>query len=259
MKICPKCNLENPDDATVCNRCNTCIEDAYTVQFSFSEFIARNSHLYLVLGVCIALSTFLSKTDISQNGGEFGAQLNFVPLVLSIYILGHLIHGAMAYEAYSDDSNKKARYSPLIFSFLHLYFIGGILWIFGQENPLGVTFISTFFICIEIVSLSEKTSIFVEYVFWAGTLTIFLLAFFVPIVITQLPFVPQIITGVIFGATAALLIDQIWDKFSKIKINKFRFSMEPHYPKLEKLLKFIKILTILLIIIGLICLIAFNQ
>jgi type IV secretory pathway VirB3-like protein len=86
MKICPNCDFENFDNLQNCDGCGHSIQNIRPEYFTIIDFIKKNSEVYAVIGIFLALfQYFFSSQDPNVK------LVSLFPLFVSIYLLFSLI------------------------------------------------------------------------------------------------------------------------------------------------------------------------
>ena len=141
MKICLICDFENFTNDDVCERCSHSIAGNRHEPFNLDQFIQRNSHIYIVISVLIALSAYLYNPSFPQLNGLGSLNQSFslfiIPLFLATYLITSLIFKATLYSYKTDVGISQTSIKIYLFLLFHSFFIFGFFLIFIQSNYIG--------------------------------------------------------------------------------------------------------------------------
>lgn len=142
MKICPICNFENFHRGQICERCKCSIWYIKEESFHIDQFIVKNTDIYVIISVLIALSAFLYDPSLFNQPSSTVISSQFssiitIPLFFSIYLLFKLVQKAWKFVDLNEEHVSQTLIETYLFSFLQLLLIFGLLLILDKTNNIG--------------------------------------------------------------------------------------------------------------------------
>jgi hypothetical protein len=174
MKICPNCDFENFNRRVLCERCAHRIWEIRNEQFDIVNFIVRNSSVYVVISVLIALSAFLIDPTLfgSASTTILTSQITMiivVPLFFSFYLIIQLSLKAWSYVDFHD-SNISQDIRVYLYVLIHGMVIFGFFLILTKTNNLGSFCLLTGIVAVaEFLSTVENKAMIAKIIVVAAT------------------------------------------------------------------------------------------
>lgn len=150
MKICPNCDFENFDNPQNCNGCGQPIQNIRPEFFTITDFIKKNSEVYAVIGIFLALFEYFFK---SQN--PIVNVVSLFPLFVAIYLMFSLIikgNRIVRSQVYDNPFNRYFNpnsFELWVFLSINVSFIVGLILMTGTPYILSICLLG----CIAIICI----------------------------------------------------------------------------------------------------------
>lgn len=148
MKICPNCDFENFENQQNCDGCGQSIQNIRPEFFTITDFIKKNSEVYAVIGIFLALFEYFFK---SQNPTVNVVSL--FPLFVAIYLMFSLIiKGNRIVRSQPYDNTYNRYFNPnsfelWVFLSINVSLIVGLILSTGTQYILSICLLG----CIAII------------------------------------------------------------------------------------------------------------
>ncbi len=148
MKICPNCDFENFDNVQNCDGCRQPIQTIRPEFFTITDFIKKNSEVYAVIGIFLALFEYFFKSlNPTVN------VVSLFPLFVAIYLMFSLIiKGNRIVRSQTYDNSYNRYFNPnsfelWVFLSINVSLIVGLIMSTGTQYILSICLLG----CIAII------------------------------------------------------------------------------------------------------------
>jgi hypothetical protein len=157
MKVCPNCNYDNFNNVENCEGCGQPIRSIRPETFNIVDFTKKNSDLYAVIGIFLALFEYLI-----NNSDSTVRAISLCPLFISAYLLfaliskGNNIVRSQHYEGTDNQYFNENSFEFWIFLSINVLFLIGLVWSAGSQYTLSICLLGA--ITIAFVAFGRRIS-----------------------------------------------------------------------------------------------------